>query len=103
MEKSDPTLKMPAKSPPTEPFIPPKPADPPVDRLVDRPVMATGQALVEAQHDRPTTVSSHRPTDQPSNNQTPFALSQFPGLSGLHSTQDTGTDLDSDSDTDPVN
>ena len=67
MEKSDPTfhtLKMPAKSPPagavnvSEPFIPPKPADGPVDR----PVMATDQARVEAQHDRLTTVSSHQPT-----------------------------------------
>ena len=104
MEKSDltfQTLKVPAKSPPagtvkvTEPFIPPKPAD--------RPVMATNQARVEAQHDRPTTVSSHQPTDQPSTDQTPVVLSQFPGPSGLHSTQDTGMDLDSDSDTDQVN
>ena len=52
----------------------------------------------QAQHDRPITVSSHQPTDQ-----TPGALSQFPGPSGLHSTQDIGMDLDSDSDTDLVN
>ena len=106
MEKSDPTfqiLKMPAKSPPasavkvSEPFIPSKP--------VDRPVMASDQARVEAQHDRPTTVSSHQLTDQPSTHQNPVALSQclISGPSGLHSTQDTGIDLDSDSDTDPVN
>ena len=61
---------------------------------------ATDQAHVKAQHDRPTTFSSHQPTDQPSTDQTPVALSQFPGPSGLHSTQDTGMDLDSDSDTD---
>ena len=58
--------------------------------------MATDQVCVKA-------VSSHQLTDQPSTDQTPVALSQFPGPSGLHSTQDTGMDLHSDSDTDPIN
>ena len=104
MEKSGQTFQtvmMPAKSPPagavkdSEPFILPKPAD--------RPVMATDQAHVETQCDRPTTVISHQPTDQPSTDQTPVALSQFPGPSGLHTTKDTGMDLESDSDADLVN
>ena len=41
---------------------------------------------------RPTTF--HRPN--------PVALHKFPGPSGLHTTQDTGMDLDSDSDINPV-
>ena len=111
MEKSDSTfqtVKMPAKSPPagavkgSEPFILPKPADQPVDQPVDRPMMATNQAHVEAPHDQPSTVVSHQPADEPSTDQTPVASSQFPGLSGLHTTQDTGMDLDSDSNIDPV-
>ena len=71
MEKSDltfQTVKMPAKSLPagavkgSEPFILPKPVDRPVDRLV----MATDQARVEAQYDRPSALDSHQPADQPS-------------------------------------
>ena len=77
-------MKKPAKSPPAgavkvfEPFILPK--------STDRPVLLTDQAGVEAQHDGPSAVISHQPTDQPSTDQTPVALSQFPGPSGLHST-----------------
>ena len=66
-------------------------------------MMATEQTRVEAPHDRPSTVDSYQPTDQPSTDQTPVALHQFPGPSGLHTTQDTGIDLDSDSDIDLVN
>ena len=97
MEKSDPTfqtVKMPAKSPPAgavkvaEPFIPPKPTD----RPVDWPMFSTDQASIGAQL-----------TDHLSNDQTPVALSQLPGPSGLHPTQDTIMDIDSDSDSEPVN
>ena len=92
---------MPAKTPPacavkgSEPFMPPKPAD--------RPMMATDQACVKAQHDRPRPLQTHQLANQLSTDQTPDALPQFPDLSGLHITQDTGMDLDSDSDIDPVN
>ena len=66
-------------------------------------MIATDQAHVEAPHDRPSTIVSHQPTKQPSTDQTYFASHQFPGPSGLHTTKDTGMDLDPDSDTDPVN
>ena len=65
--------------------------------------MATNQAHLEAPHDPPSTVDSHELANQPSIDQTPVALHQFPGPSVLHTTQDTGMDLDSDSDIDPVN
>ena len=39
--------------------------------------MSTDQARVQAQHDQPTTVGSHQPTDHPSTDQAPVALSQF--------------------------
>ena len=108
MEKSDPafqTVKMPVKSPPagavkgSELFILPKPADQPVDRST----MATDQAHVEAPHDQPSTVVPHQPANQPSTDQTPVASHEFPGPPGLHTTQDTGMDLDSYSDIDLVN
>ena len=85
LEKSDltfQTVQISAKSPPagavkgSEPFILPKSADRPVDQHLDRPVMATDQAHVEAQHDSPTIVISDQQTDQPSTNQIHVGLHQ---------------------------
>ena len=96
LERSDPTfqtMKMHANTPPadavkvTEPFLPPKS----VDRPVNRPAGTTNHTHIK----RPLSGDPEL-TDQPSTDQTPATFQQLQGPCGAHTMQDNDMDLDSD-------